>query len=184
MPLLPFFRKQAPQEPTILSMTGVRLGQRLLIVAERDASIPIHLGAKVGLTGRVLAFGADEAGAARLASTVQAQGVLIDAAALALPLPAADASFDVAVLDERHERGANASALLVDVRRVLRPGGRLVVLRRAGGRWTQGLFGRQPEMPDVTPLIEALAAAGFHNPRPIGVRDGSAFVEAMVKGER
>lgn len=181
MPLLPFFQKQAPPEPTILSMTGVRLGQHVLAVAERDRSIVQHLGARAGLSGRLLAFGADAAGAARLEAHVQAQGVLIDSAVLALPLPADADAFDVAVVDDRHARPVDGRALLTDVHRVLRPGGRVIVLRPAGGRLLQGLLGRQPTPPDVSPVLETLTTAGFHNPRLLGVRDGTAFIEGTVR---
>jgi SAM-dependent methyltransferase len=184
MPMLPFFRKQPRQEPMIVAMTGVRLGQRLLIVAERDPSIPQELGAKVGLTGRILALGADESGASRLESHAQRNGVLIETAVLALPLPAEDDGFDAAIVDERHARDGRFSlaALVADLHRVLRPGGRVIVLRPAGGRWFEGLFGWQPEAPDVSPVVQALSAAGFHNPRAVGARQGVAFVEAYVKG--
>jgi SAM-dependent methyltransferase len=186
MPMLPFFRKQPPQDPMIVAMTGVRLGQRLLIIAERDPSIPQELGAKVGLTGRILALAADESGASRLAARVLRHGVLIDTAAIALPLPTEDDGFDAAIVDERHARDERLSlaALLPELLRAVRPGGRVLVLRPAGRRWLEGLFGWQPEPPDVTPVVQALSAAGFHNPRPVGTRSGVAFVEAYVKGQQ
>jgi SAM-dependent methyltransferase len=185
MPMLPFFRKQPPQDPTIVAMTGVRLGQRVLIVAEHEPSIAQHLGARVGLTGRILALGADAAGAARLESHAQRQGVLIDTGVTMLPLPAENGSFDAALVDDRREReaGLRTDALLHDVLRILRPGGRVIVLRRGTGRWTAGLFGRQPDPPDVSPVTQALSAAGFHNPRFVGQREGMAFVEAYKRGE-
>ena len=58
-----------------------------------------------------------------------------------------------------------ASAALADVWRVVRTGGRAMVITRAGG-------------PDSARILAALSQAGFRAARLLGERDGLAFYES------
>src|SRR5438094_175662 len=48
---MPWFRKTAPADPLAVSMTGVKLGDRVLVIGAGDPALIAALGAKTGLTG-------------------------------------------------------------------------------------------------------------------------------------
>ncbi len=180
MRLLRIFR--AAGQPLALSMAGVRMGDRLLMVGCGDPLLLARLAVKTGLTGR--AFAADvrpnlTAEAERLAPL---EGALIETATApwaSLPLDAG--VFDVAVI--RHvfpglpdpERIACAA----EVRRVLRPGGRCVVIDPAPRSSFGGFLRRAPlEYAARSGAVGVLEAAGFRAARVLAERDGFTFCEA------
>jgi SAM-dependent methyltransferase len=175
------FRKAPPQDPLIVSMSGARLGQRMLVVPGSDLQVLIDVAAKVGLTGRAFALVPDPGALPRVQERTVQQGVLVDAEPLTVPFPLPDASFDVAIVDDRVMRPAARStdALLPELARVIRPGGRLLVLVPAPSSPLAGLFGSEASAPDVSGLIRTLGAGGFTAGRLLGVRQGTAFVEAV-----
>lgn len=173
------FRASAsPSVPLIVSVTGVRLGHRVLVVPGRDARVLVDLAGKVGLMGRTLALTAGKASERARASAERA-GTLVDVAALEMPLPVAGDSFDLAVVDDRTRRSAplETSSLLPEILRALRPGGRVVVLLPTGGlapRW----FGGSAPPPAAPAILAAFGEAGFRASRIVAVRDGIGYLEA------
>ena len=123
------FRKARPEEPLIVSITGARIGQRVLGVVGTDTRLFLDVAAKVGITGQAVAIAADPDAVARFEHAAIARGVLVEVIAIALPLPLPDASFDVALVDERTPRAGpyQTRALSQDILRVLCPGGRIVL---------------------------------------------------------
>src|SRR4051794_39443022 len=110
-----FRRSDTPEIPLVVSVTGVRLGQRVLVVAGRDRKIVHDLAARVGLTGRTFVL-ATEGDAEQLRAAAEAAGVLVDVAPLAVPLPVAGETFDIAVIDESPRAdGLDTPAFLPDV---------------------------------------------------------------------
>ena len=172
-------RKTAPQDPLIVSVAGVRLGQRVLAIAGADLGPVWELAAKVGLTGRALVLVADDNAVARATEQSTRRGVLVDVAVLTVPLPIPEEQFDVVLLDDRTSRtkAADRDALLSHIVRALRPGGRVIVMVAApGSLLTRWLGSEQP--PDVGPLLEGLRLAGFRAGRLVAARQGVGFVEA------
>jgi SAM-dependent methyltransferase len=173
------FRRARPQQPLIVSITGVRIGQRIVGIIGADPRLFLDVAARVGITGGAHALTPDAAAVSRLEAAAVKHGVLVDADPIAMPLPVPEASFDLALIDDRVPRAMQTSpALLADVWRVLRPGGRIIVALPAPASALAGLFGITPKPPDVLPLLRCLGGAGFIAARLLAARDGVGFVEA------
>jgi SAM-dependent methyltransferase len=174
------FRKARPEEPLIVSITGARIGQRVLGVVGTDTRLFLDVAAKVGITGQAVAIAADPDAVARVEHAAIARGVLVEAIAIALPLPLPDASFDVALVDERTPRAGpyQTRALSQDILRVLCPGGRIVLAVAVPSSPLAGRFGITPKDPDVSAHLGSLSAAGFTAARFLAARGGVGYVEA------
>ena len=70
------------------------------------------------------------------------------------------------------------AAMMIESRRILRPGGRLMVIGAVPKGGLSGLFARAPAVPrtDPTPL---LTSDQFRSVRTLAERDGLVFVEAL-----
>jgi ubiquinone/menaquinone biosynthesis C-methylase UbiE len=164
------FKRTKAMDPLQVAMTGVRMGERYLQIFCSDATLTRGLATKIGLSG-IAALAAPDQSQARLASKAAAKaGVLIDVKVTPpATLPWDDAAFDMVVIDNTggsfaaHD-SAERDACLASARRVLRPGGRLEFIERAG----------QPGTAEA-----ALTAAGFKPVRTLAERDGFRFVEGL-----
>ena len=174
------FRHAPPQQPLIVSITGVRIGQRIVGVIGGDARLFLDMAARVGITGGAYGLTVDDAAVSRLQAAAVKHGVLLDAAPISLPLPLPDATFDLALIDERRTPAARraSASLLKEMRRVLRPGGRIILAVPAPSSALAGLFGIIPKPPDVRPVLQELLETGFLAARLLAARDGVGFVEA------
>lgn len=181
------FRK-SEADPLAVTMAGVKLGNRVLFVGMRDPVFIAALATKAGLTGRACAFEADEARAARGAAEIERAGALVEATRAAWQtLPYEEGSFDVAVARDvlpTLSSGERAGCLR-EVQRVLRPGGRIVVIEPAPRHGLGAMFGRTPIDPAYVAAggpLAALQAAGFVAARVLAERDGVVFVEGAKGG--
>lgn len=163
-----FLRKAKQQEQLPVTMSGVRMGERVLQVGIDDPAIAGAIAAKVGLSGQAAIVVADDAAGASARSAVEKAGVLADVQVAPLhALPVPSDSFDLVVLHARSGwlsalDAAARQAILVDVHRVLRGGGRAVVIERPGGN-----------------AADALSTAGFRASRVLAERDGYLFAEGL-----
>ena len=125
-----------------------------------DTRLFLDVAAKVGITGQAVALATDRDAVARIERAAVEQGVLVEAVPIALPLPLADASFDIALVDERAPRDEayQTAALSRDVLRVLRPGGRVVLAVAVPSSPLAGLFGIASPTPDISPVLSTLTA--------------------------
>jgi ubiquinone/menaquinone biosynthesis C-methylase UbiE len=182
-----WLKKAAPAEPLAVSMAGVKLGDRLLVVGCGDPALVAQLALKTGLTGRACALDEDGARASRAARIVEREGALVET--LTAPwtaLPFENAAFDLVVIRDAlaHLDPHRRPAMLGEVLRLLRPGGRCVVVEGAGRAGLAALL--QPrtvnaEYASSGGAERALSAAGFRAVRSLAERDGLKFVEG-VKG--
>jgi SAM-dependent methyltransferase len=178
MALIPFLRKSTI-EPLAVSMSGVRMGERVLQIGVDDPALLGAIAAKVGLSGQASAVVLDDRAAAKVRSGGERAGALIDVKVSTLDaLPFEDATFDVVVIHGR--RGLLTSlddtrriAGLREIHRVLRQGGRVVLIETGAGG---GMFrGRGGERTDPS----ALSAAGFRPTRLLAEREGYTFTEGL-----
>jgi SAM-dependent methyltransferase len=170
-----------------VSMTGVRLGDRVAFVGVPDAARIAAIAAKVGLSGRAVAVVPDDNADARVNRAAANLGVLVETqVADAARLPFGDGEFDIAVLDDTGallERLSDADRRVVarEVARVLRPGGRLLLIGGAEPTGLVKLIAKAPASPlVVTGQANALLEqSGFGIVRTLAEREGLVFVEGL-----
>jgi ubiquinone/menaquinone biosynthesis C-methylase UbiE len=171
-------------EPLAVSMAGIKLGDRLLMLGCGDPHLVSRLAVKTGLTGRAFAIDARADLSAAAEELAPREGALIETATApwsALPLDAA--TFDVAVVRHvfpalsRSERLACAA----EIHRVLRPGGRCLVIDPGQVTGLGGLVSRTAVNAQYAAeggAVGTLEAAGFRGARLLAERDGLIFSEA------
>jgi ubiquinone/menaquinone biosynthesis C-methylase UbiE len=173
----PFLRKST-SEALAVSMAGIKLGDRLLVVGCTDPLLIARLATKTGLTGRACAVDDDESTVTRAASVALREGALVETVVSPLgTLPLGAAAIDVVVVRGALSRIPNESRVdcLTEVRRVLRPGGRCLVIDRAR-RGLSALVGAASS--DYAP-VGLLETAGFKAARMLAEREGLAFAEGV-----
>jgi arsenite methyltransferase len=165
------------QRHATLQALRLRPGERVLDVGSGPGLLAAEMAQAVGPAGHVIGIDVSDAmlalgqrRCAELAGTGRASYVKADATAL----PFADASFDVAVSTQVYEYVADLPAALSELYRVLRPGGRALILdtdwdsivwhaadpNRMGrvlGAWAERFA--DPHLPRT--LASQLRAAGF-----------------------
>lgn len=180
-----WLKKAAPAEPLAVSMAGVKLGDRLLVVGCTDGSLIAQLAVKTGLTGRACAVDEDAARAARAASTAEREGALIESfTAPWTELPLEPGAFDLVVIRdvlpslEMHRR----LAALGEVLRVMRPGGRCIAIEGGGRGGLGALFSSQAANAEYASgggAERAMTSAGFRAVRTLAERGSLTFVEGV-----
>jgi ubiquinone/menaquinone biosynthesis C-methylase UbiE len=175
---------KSPGEPLAVSMAGIKLGDRLLMVGCGDPLLVAQLAVKTGLTGRAFATDSRADLTAAVEHTAPREGALVEVATAPwAALPVDEATFDVAVV--RHVWSDLAAgerlACAAEVRRVLRPGGRCVVIDVAHGKGVLGIARAVPlnsQYVDEGGAVHVLEAAGFRAARVLATREGLVFSEA------
>jgi ubiquinone/menaquinone biosynthesis C-methylase UbiE len=177
------FGAKSSLAPLIVGMTGVKMGDRIVQVGCADGARLAAVAAKVGLSGRAVAIVPDDASAARVQKGAASEGVLIEIqTAPPTRLPLDDASFDLAIVDDTNGllsqmSDADSGATLAEALRVLRPGGRAMVIGSLGGRGLGALFGGGgAPTRDPRPALER---GGFRFVRHLAEREGLSFVEGL-----
>lgn len=168
-------------EPLAVSMSGLKLGDRLLVMGSSDPVLIAALASKVGLTGRACAVDENEHRAAEAGRIAEREGALIDTAhAPGWRVPFDDFSFDVVVLRGVLSKEASGVAVQESIR-VLRPGGRAVVIEGAERRGLSALMGAHPGTPAAGDATAALESAGFVAVRTLAERGGMLFAEGVKR---
>jgi ubiquinone/menaquinone biosynthesis C-methylase UbiE len=170
-----------------VSMTGVKLGDRVAFVGVPDAGRVAAIAAKVGLSGRAVALTPNDEAVARINKASADFGVLVDTeAGDETRLPFGDGEFDIAVVDDtgamlEQLSDADRSAAAREVARILRAGGRVLVI---GGGEPTGLGKLMSKVP-ASPLVLSghvnalLEQCGFGIVRTLAEREGLVFVEGL-----
>jgi SAM-dependent methyltransferase len=169
-----------------MDMAGVRLGERLLQAGRGNPRLFAKLAGKAGLSGRACVVVDSPEATAPLETAAAAEGVLIEVLVAQGPIwPLKEAAFDVGILDGNallRGDAAERAARLAEVRRVVRPGGRVLAIRSApvglAGRLGFGPSQAGPSAHAVT-LLQALEGAGFRPARILAEREGMTFVEGF-----
>jgi ubiquinone/menaquinone biosynthesis C-methylase UbiE len=178
-------KKRPADESLPVSMAGIKLGDRLLVIGCADPLLIAQLARKTGLTGRAVAVDARESATANAADVAAREGALLETFTSpwnALPLDSD--SFDVVIVRDvlPHLDAAKRAWCLAEAHRVLRPGGRCLVI---DGSAKKGLLPRVRSDSAGVDYTAAggpagmLTAQGFKAARVLAERDGLLFAEAV-----
>jgi len=183
MPLWPLRKSSA--EALAVSMAGIKLGDRLLVVGCSDPILLAQIAAKTGLTGRALAVDEREPIVTAAGEIAAREGALVETAtAQWTSLPVENDSFDVAVVRDvlptlpAHRRAACVS----EVARALRPGGRCLVIDGTVRTGLSALVRSGLTVADYGEQggpVQILTSQGFKAARILAQRDGLLFAEAV-----
>ena len=182
-----FLKQQNPHD-LVISMTGVKMGDRLVQIGCADAGRLAAVAGRVGLSGRALAVVPAGSVAARVSHAAARAGVLVEieiASPTALPLEGS--TFDLAVVDDTADfigdmRPEGEVDTIREIDRILRPGGRVVFIGTSPRGGLGRLFTRSRHEPPLVASGQAsalLKADGFLSVRQLADRDGLVFVEAI-----
>ena len=179
-----FFLRRSHLERLPVVMSGVRMGERALQIGVNDPALAGAIAAKVGLSGHAAMVVADEHGAAAARRAAAIGGALVDVQIAPLDsLPFSEGAFDAIVLHAAVTlpsiESATGVAMLRDCHRVLRVGGRIVVIEGEARGILGALLKAQRLSPDAGPFVAALGAAGFRAGRVLGEREGYRFIEGL-----
>ena len=125
-----WFRKPVG-DPLTVSMTGLKLGDRLLFLGSSDTALAAALAGKVGLTGRACLVDEPPDRVTAAAAVVEQEGALVESFAAPLTaLPFEASSFDVVVARNVFPAVASSArgGVVAEVNRVVRAGGRCIVI--------------------------------------------------------
>ena len=180
-----FLRKvKLDNEPLALKMSGIRIGERLLQIGASDPPLLATMALKIGLSGSTSVVVFDDNAAARARAAAANAGALIDLHITPsdAPLPFAEDAFDVVVVHGTGGTMQKTASSLADTRRVLRHGGRIIVIEDGPKSGLAGVL--KPYRPD--PQYEAsggaaalLTQAGYKPVRVLSERDGYRFTEGL-----
>lgn len=165
-------------------MTGAKMGERVVQIGCAHGGRLGAIAAPVGLSGRAVAIVPDDAAAARARKGAAESGVLVEVeVAPPTRVPLDNDAFDVAVIDDT---GGLLSTMPAEDRvatvreaiRILRPGGRVIVIGALPRGGLGALFSRAPSAPSADPAA-ALQADGFKSVRTLAEREGLRFTEGI-----
>ena len=179
---MPWFKSSPPGDPLAVTMTGVKLGDRLLVIGGGHAKLVAQLALKPGLSGRACALDENAAMSARAAVAAERAGALLESeTAPHTMLPHNEGAFDVVVVN--HALGSvqpeRRILVLNEARRVLRDGGRCIAIEPSRRRGLAALVGGSHV--SSSEIESAFARAEFRAVRTLADRDGLTFVEGTKR---
>jgi ubiquinone/menaquinone biosynthesis C-methylase UbiE len=178
-----WFRSTPPGDPLAVAMTGVKLGDRLLVLGCADVTVIAQLALKPGLTGRTCIVDEHADAVTRAAAAAQQEGGLVEPETAPLTmLPYDEGAFDLVVFN--HALGklpeSRRPVHLGEARRVLRQGGRVIAIERAARGGLGALLGGGAVVP-ASEIERAFTGSGFRAVRTLAEREGLAFIEGAKR---
>jgi ubiquinone/menaquinone biosynthesis C-methylase UbiE len=182
------FAKRDNPYQLVVGMTGVKMGDRVLQIGCAHGGRLAAVAAKVGLSGRAVAVVPDAGSAARAQSGSADAGVLVEVeTGNSTHLTFDDASFDLAIVDDTagllgSMSVADRASTIRELARVVRPGGRAMIIGAAPREGFAALLSRSSGVPSLSAKGEAttaLDAEGFRGARTLAEREGLIFVEGI-----
>lgn len=190
--LNPFSKRDDPYS-LVVQMTGVKMGERIVLVGCGNADRLAAIAQKVGLSGRTVALMPDQASADAMQKGAERGGVLVELdVAPPMRLTAEDGAFDLAVVDDTSGvlgtlRAEDRVAAVRELLRVLRPGGRVLIMGTAPRGGLGAILSRAQSGPPFASSGDAnraLQADGFASVRTLAERQGLVFVEGLKSRTR
>ena len=182
------FLRKSRIEPLPITMSAVRMGERVLQIGIDDPAVACALAAKVGLSGNAAIAVTDDEGAARARSAAASAGILVEVQVTPLaPLRFESGAFDLVIAHGMHglvsSLDANArTAAAREWHRVLRAGGRVMIIEAAPASGLKSLLRHPRENASYQAsggVVSALEAAGFRAVRVLAEREGYKFTEGI-----
>jgi ubiquinone/menaquinone biosynthesis C-methylase UbiE len=182
-----WFRKPAG-DPLAVSMSGLKLGDRLLMLGCSDTALAAALASKVGLTGRACLLDESTDRLNVAAAEVEREGALVESVTSPMTaLPFEPGAFDVVVARNVFPAmpAASRAAVVGEVTRVVRAGGRCIVIDDLPRGALGGLIGghRSEDASPGAMAVALLTGAGFRGVRTLAEREGFVFVEGVKAGD-
>jgi ubiquinone/menaquinone biosynthesis C-methylase UbiE len=182
-----WFRKPAG-DPLAVSMSGLKFGDRLLMLGCSDTALAAALASKVGLTGRACLLDESADRLTVAAAAVQREGALVESFTSPMTaLPFEPGSFDVVVARNAFPAvpAASRAAVVGEVTRVVRAGGRCIVIDDLPRGALGGLIGshRSEDASPGSMAVALLTGGGFRGVRTLAEREGFVFVEGVKAGD-
>jgi len=182
------FLRKSRIEPLPVTMSAVRMGERVLQIGVDDPALASAIAAKVGLSGNAAIAVTDDRDAARAHGAAANAGVLVDVKVTPLaPLPFDNEAFDIVIV---HSMRGLLSSLDSNARveamrewhRVVRHGGRVMTIEPGAVSGLKSLI--QPRRSDEAHegsggVVGALEMAGFRPVRLLADREGYKFAEGI-----
>src|ERR1041384_7417177 len=104
------FLRKSRIEPLPVTMSAVRMGERVLQIGIDDPAVASAIAAKVGLSGNAAMAVVDERDASRAQRAMESAGILVDVKVAPLaPLPFDSDAFDLVIVHAM--RGASLDAM-------------------------------------------------------------------------
>ena len=176
--------RQPAGDPLTVSMSSIKLGDRLLMIGGSDVGLIAALAGKAGLTGRTCLVDESESITSRSARMVEREGALIESfTAPYASLPFEAEAFDVVVIRSvlRMLSAERRSQLSLEAHRVLRPGGRCICIEGSPRTGLSALFGGGL-VASAAGIEASLTTVGFRGARTLAERAGLTFVEGVKSG--
>ena len=182
------FLRKSRIEPLPVTMSAVRMGERVLQIGIDDPAVASAIAAKVGLSGNAAIAVTDERGAARAHGAAVNAGVLVDVKVSPLaPLPFDNEAFDLVIV---HSMRGLLSSLDANARveamrewhRVVRHGGRVMTIEPGAVSGIKSLIQqrRSDEAYEGSGgVVGSLETAGFRPVRLLADREGYKFAEGI-----
>jgi SAM-dependent methyltransferase len=170
------FLRKTRVEPLPVTMSAVRMGERVLQVGVDDAAIASAIAAKAGLSGNAALAVSDERDAARAQRAFTNAGILVDVKIAPLTtLPFESDTFDLVVVHASH--AAVSIEAMRECRRVLRHGGRAMTIEGGPATGLAAVF--RTQKPLEADVVGLLGTAGFRPARLLAEREGYRFAEGI-----
>jgi ubiquinone/menaquinone biosynthesis C-methylase UbiE len=176
------FRSGPPPHQTALAMVGAKPGSTVLLAGGGDPALAAEIALVTGLNGRTLVVDPSVDERARIEAAAARAGALVEIETAPLTkLPAIDAAFDIAVINELGDSGVNRDQIVREATRVVRTGGRVVVIEGKKSAGLRKLWGRGGDRSTVAgdEIIAWLGAAGLRATRLLGQAEGISYFEGM-----
>ncbi|HUR21009.1 MAG TPA: methyltransferase domain-containing protein [Vicinamibacterales bacterium] len=163
-----------------VSMVGARPGDSVLFCGAGRPDLAGAVGVVTGLNGQTTVVDRQDGAKTRVAAGAAAAGALVDFEDAPLTmLPFDNGRWDVVVIvDGLQALGGTATTVLGESVRVVRPGGRVVVIDRVSRPGLFGLFRTaEASLVPAETITATLSAAGLRGVRMLAEVDGVRYFE-------